>query len=131
MKKLLIADDHHVMRQLISLTLDIPWRLSSPHYCRTSHLMDYPDETRPLLRCAQKSAVAQRRNVCVTLGGTTCSMTSHDEGGKVCFPRHLHGKQWGCDRRPWPYRANGYVCDRVLVAVKTRCAPIAVASRST
>ena len=30
----------------------------------------FQDETRALLRYAQKSAIAQRRNVCVTLGGT-------------------------------------------------------------
>jgi MSHA pilin protein MshC len=35
----------------------------------------FQDETRSLLRYAQKAAVAQRRNVCVTLGGTGVTMT--------------------------------------------------------
>ena len=35
----------------------------------------FQDETRSLLRYAQKSAIAQRRNVCVTLGGTGVTMT--------------------------------------------------------
>ncbi len=35
----------------------------------------FQDETRALLRYAQKSAIAQRRNVCVTLGGTGVTLT--------------------------------------------------------
>jgi len=35
----------------------------------------FQDETRSLLRYAQKTAIAQRRNVCVTLGGTGVTMT--------------------------------------------------------
>lgn len=35
----------------------------------------FQDETRALLRYAQKSAIAQRRNVCVTLAGTGVTLT--------------------------------------------------------
>ena len=35
----------------------------------------FQDETRALLRYAQKSAIAQRRNVCVTLGGAGVTLT--------------------------------------------------------
>lgn len=35
----------------------------------------FQDETRALLRYAQKSAIAQRRNVCVTLAGGGVSLT--------------------------------------------------------
>ena len=35
----------------------------------------FQDETRALLRYAQKSAIAQRRNVCVTLGDTGVTLT--------------------------------------------------------
>ena len=35
----------------------------------------FQDETRALLRYAQKSAIAQRRNVCVALGGTGVTLT--------------------------------------------------------
>lgn len=35
----------------------------------------FQDETRSLLRYAQKSAIAQRRNVCVTLGGAGVALT--------------------------------------------------------
>jgi MSHA pilin protein MshC len=40
----------------------------------------FQDETRALLRYAQKAAVAQRRNVCVTLNGTGVSLRI-DNGG--------------------------------------------------
>jgi len=40
----------------------------------------FQDETRALLRYAQKSAIAQRRNVCVTLSGTGVTLTI-DNGG--------------------------------------------------
>lgn len=51
----------------------------------------FHDETLSLLRFAQKTAIAQRRTVCVALnaGGVTLTMDTDDPGDGVCNPAPL------------------------------------------
>lgn len=51
----------------------------------------FHDETLSLLRFAQKTAIAQRRTVCVFLnaGGVTLTMDTDDPGDGVCNPATL------------------------------------------
>lgn len=65
----------------------------------------FQDETRSLLRYAQKLAIAQRRNVCVALGGTglTLSIDSNTPAVAVAVQRALLPQPWSAAipaRRP-------------------------------
>ena len=67
---------------IVIVVLGIISAVVLPRLLSTSDLKarGFQDETRALLRYAQKAAVAQRRNVCVTLSGTGVSL-SIDNGG--------------------------------------------------
>jgi MSHA pilin protein MshC len=67
-----------------------------PRFANTSDFQTrgFQDETRSLLRYAQKAAVAQRRNVCVTLNATGVTLMIDNGGtcnGTLTLPSTPHG----------------------------------------